>query len=314
MLLKTTSSFDGHALQTQWRQASGLAVDQWLYERPPPADLASKLRCTWQGDIGCASTLLPDECIDMHWARGSIWVTGPETRSLPFSSRRGSIAVGVRFHPGANPLGVPASELRDRRVRLDQLWGDRAVHELLERVASRADDEGRAAELEDAVRRLDVRLLRVDEIALEAAVGLRTVRPASVRELARAVGLSERQLHRRCTAAFGYGPAFLQRIIRVQRFLRLARRHPASRGLADLALAAGYADQQHLTHEVHAILGTTPTAIRTPGDVRSTQDTARPSRDHDHGRRHASRLPSPQDDLMSSSASDRVQRRTSRRM
>jgi AraC-like DNA-binding protein len=278
-----------------------LAVDQWLFERPPPADLAGQLRCAWQGDVGYATTLLPDECIDMHWAQGSIWVTGPETRSLPFSPRRGSVAVGVRFHPGFNPFGVPASELRDRHVRLEELWDARTVHELLERVACRTDDEGRVVELEHAVRRLDVCLLRVDETALEAAAGLRSVRPASVQELARAVGLSERQLHRRCTAAFGYGPAFLLRIVRVQRFLHLARCHPASRGLADLALAAGYADQQHLTHEVQAILGATPRAIRTPGDVRSLQDVARPRRD-DHGRRHPSSRPTRQDDLMSSNA------------
>jgi AraC-like DNA-binding protein len=290
------------ALPRPWRQASGLAVDRWLYERPPPADLAGRLRCTWQGDSGDATTLLPDECIDMYWTQGSIWVTGPETRSLPVSRRRRSTAVGVRFGPGVNPLGVPASELRDRRVRLDELWGDRTVHELQERMACRTDNEGRAAELEHAVRGLDVRLLRVDDIALEAAAGLRSVRPASVQELARAVGLSERQLHRRCTASFGYGPAFLLRIFRVQRFLHLARCHPASRGLADLAPAAGFADQQHLTHEVRAILGTTPAAIRTTGDVRSLQDVARPSRDDDHGWRYASSQPTRRDDLMSSNA------------
>ena len=302
VLLDSTSPVGGRVLPSRWRQASGLAVDRWLYECPPPADLAGQLRCTWQGDIGYANTLLPDECIDMYWARGSIWVTGPETRSLPFSPRRGSVAVGVRFQPGVNPLGVPARALRDRRVRLDELWGDGAVRELLDRVASRTDDEGRAVELEHAVRGLDVRSLRVDEIALEAAAGLRSVRPLPVRQLAREAGLSERQLHRRCKAAFGYGPAFLLRIFRVQRFLHLARCHPASHGLADLALAAGYADQQHLTHEVRAILGTTPTKIRTPGDVRSLQDGARSRRD-DHGRRYPSCQPTSQDNLMSSNAS-----------
>jgi AraC-like DNA-binding protein len=195
---------------------------------------------------------------------GSIWLSGPETRSWPRGYPLGTTAVGVRFHPGVNPTGVPASELRDRRVRLDELWGDRAASELVERVACRTDDEGRASELENAVRGLDVRWLRVDEIALETAAGLRSIRPASVRELARRVGLSERHLYRRCSAAFGYGPALLLRIVRVQRFLHLARRYSRSHSLADLAIAADYADQQHLTHEVQAILGTTPTAIRTP--------------------------------------------------
>jgi AraC-like DNA-binding protein len=59
-----------------------------------------------------------------------------------------------------------------------------------------------------------------------------------VRELARATGLSERQLYRRCLAAFGYGPAVLARILRLQRALQLA-----------------------LAHEVRAIMGTTPTRL-----------------------------------------------------
>lgn len=76
-----------------------------------------------------------------------------------------------------------------------------------------------------------------------------------------AIGLSERQLHRRCMAAFGYGPAVLARILRLQRALQLARSRQGPLRLAELAAAAGYFDQQHLAHEVRAIMGTTPTAL-----------------------------------------------------
>ena len=72
-----------------------------------------------------------------------------------------------------------------------------------------------------------------------------------VREIAERLGLSERQLHRRSLAAFGYGPKTLARIRRLQRALAV----PAPVGGAAVAAAAGYADQAHLTREVRALAG-----------------------------------------------------------
>ena len=152
-------------------------------------------------------------------------------------------------------------ECRDGRGRLDELWGDRDARELAERVAAHPDDRGRARELERAVRRLAARARPVDDVALEVAARLNQPRPARVLELSRAIGLSERQLHRRCTAAFGYGPCGAARILRLQRALRLARSHEGPLRLAELAAAAGYFDQQHLAHEVRAIMGTTPARL-----------------------------------------------------
>jgi AraC-like DNA-binding protein len=246
-----------------WARASGLLVDQWLLEREPPADLGRQLMCAWRGDFGEARTLLPDECVDMYWVGGSVWVSGPETRSWPSSAWPSSGAVGVRFRSGVAPslLGVAASELRDARVRLDQLWEGRAARELAERIGCRDDDDGRAAELETAVRQMATGGWSLDVVAQEVTDMLRTARTASARELARAIHLSERQLHRRCTAAFGYGPEFLLRIHRIQRFLQLARDRPGPHRLAGLAVDAGYADQPHLTREVRSIMGTTPAEL-----------------------------------------------------
>ena len=108
-----------------WARESGLLVDEWLLERQPPADLEEQLVCAWRGDVGEARTLLPDECVDMYWVNGSVWVSGPETRSWPSAAAPGTDVVGVCFRSGVAPslLGVAASELRDVRVCLDQLWG-----------------------------------------------------------------------------------------------------------------------------------------------------------------------------------------------
>ncbi|MER6878168.1 helix-turn-helix domain-containing protein, partial [Amycolatopsis sp. NPDC000673] len=58
-----------------------------------------------------------------------------------------------------------------------------------------------------------------------------------------------------------YGPATYRRILRLQRAIALA---PATATLADLAVAAGYSDQPHLTRECRALTGLTPSAYFAP--------------------------------------------------
>jgi AraC-like DNA-binding protein len=75
---------------------------------------------------------------------------------------------------------------------------------------------------------------------------------ASVATTAEAIGLSERQLHRRSLDAFGYGPKTLARVLRMVREVTLAR---ADMPFAAVAAVAGYADQAHLAREVKAQAG-----------------------------------------------------------
>ncbi len=73
-----------------------------------------------------------------------------------------------------------------------------------------------------------------------------------VARVADELGLSERQLLRRCLTAFGYGPKTLQQVLRFQRALRLAR---AGGRLVDVAVLSGYADQAHLARESRRLAG-----------------------------------------------------------
>ena len=68
----------------------------------------------------------------------------------------------------------------------------------------------------------------------------------------------------------------LARMLRLQRTLHLARSRQRPSRLADLAVAAGYFDQQHLAHEVRAIAGTTPSALLAvvPSDPYKTRRAA----------------------------------------
>ena len=242
-----------------------LIVDAWLRERAPAAHVADTLRCVWRGDLGAMRTPLPDECFDLFWVEdGSLWLSGPESSSwAPRGSPPGRAAVGVRCRPGVGPalFGVPASEVRDLRVRLDDVWPGRDVREVSGRVASQAGDLARVRELERLIGRLAANARPVDRLAVAVAAEVGRVRPAPARAIARSAGLSERQVHRRCTEAFGYGPAVLARILRLQRALRLARSGRRPSRLADLAVAAGYSDQQHLAHDMRAITGTTAAGL-----------------------------------------------------
>jgi AraC-like DNA-binding protein len=100
----------------------------------------------------------------------------------------------------------------------------------------------------------------IDPLVEAVVAELRGGQPAPVvAKLAATLGTSERQLHRRCLGAFGYGPKTLDRVLRFQRFLSMARSVPqGGGGLARLAADAGYADQAHLARECRRLGGLPP--------------------------------------------------------
>jgi methylphosphotriester-DNA--protein-cysteine methyltransferase len=97
----------------------------------------------------------------------------------------------------------------------------------------------------------------------EVARAATLLRDSSARaeDVAGDVGLSMRQLRRRCHAAAGYGPKTLQRVLRFQRFVRMLDAAAGPTDLASAAATAGYADQAHLTRECAAFSGLTPAAL-----------------------------------------------------
>jgi AraC-like DNA-binding protein len=143
-------------------------------------------------------------------------------------------------------LGVPADELTDRQVPLEEVWPAAVAR----RVAEAADP---LAALEFAV----ARRWRPPEPAMVAlAASARSGRPVGT--IADSLGLSARQLQRRCRASFGYGPKMLARVLRLQRAVELARR---GRPFAEVSVTAGYADQAHLSREVKALVGVPLSAL-----------------------------------------------------
>lgn len=227
----------------------------------------------WSGPRDPAQAVLPDGCMDLLWTGGRLLVAGPDTHAFTAAEAGHGPCTGIRFAPGTAPalLGVPAHELRDRRVPLDAVWPGAEVRRLATRIDGAADP---AAALEDIALHRAADVNPPDPLVVSVAEGLR--QGLSVADTARSVGLGARQLHRRSLAAFGYGPKTLARILRLQRALTLVR---AGTPYAEAACAAGCTDQAHLAREVRDLAGTTLGGYLAAlgGQAPAKSDTAQPS-------------------------------------
>jgi AraC-like DNA-binding protein len=231
-------------------------------ELAPPFELSDHVLCVWRlvADEERSERILPDGSLDLVYVDGRrLLVAGPDTAAASARREPGTLTVGVRFRPGAAPsvLGIAAEELRDRRVPLEEVW-DGAGTELEERVAGAQGAADRLAILVDAIARRLPDAPPPDGLVTAAAHLLHRDPRARVGDLAEEVSLSERQLRRRFHIHVGYGPKTLARVMRLQRLLALAPRHD---GLAELALACGYADQAHMTAECTRLAGLSPAAL-----------------------------------------------------
>jgi AraC-like DNA-binding protein len=205
----------------------------------------------WRQDHPEAGQVLPDGCMDLIWWGGEVVIAGPDTHAFPVGSDRTS-CVGIRFSPGTLPglLGVPAAELRDRRIPLADVL-PRDEPRLADALAGCSGSVGEAAVLERYSAALSTRSgagldPRVTTVLSMIGSG------GSVGGIADQLGCSERQLHRLSLQRFGYGPKTLDRILRLQRALRLAGTGVPA---AEVAVLAGYADQAHLVRDARRLTG-----------------------------------------------------------
>jgi AraC-like DNA-binding protein len=256
-------------LSSEWTAAPPARTGVSYRELAVPPALAPWVRCLWeltvQGDGG-SGWVVPDGFMDLVASGPALHLAGPDTRPWPVRRRPGAVAVGVRFHPGAGPalLGPPASELRDRQVAPDDLWGW-AGRELAEQVGEAATPAARLAAMVAGVAARAADAAPPDPLVASAVAWLELDPAAAGRvgALGPAVGLGERQLRRRFLDSVGYGPKTLARVLRFQRLLALLQRDPETRPtLAEAAILAGYADQAHMTAECTRLAGRSPAAVR----------------------------------------------------
>jgi AraC-like DNA-binding protein len=154
-------------------------------------------------------------------------------------------------------LGVPAPELANRLVPLEEALGNAPAIELQERLAEAKDANDRHA---IAQRLLAARLSDQPAARPEISHAVNRLRAtkgsASIETLASELGWSRRHLSARFREAVGLPPKALARLIRIE---HAAQRVRAGNPLADIAYETGYADQSHFNRDFRELVGCTPT-------------------------------------------------------
>jgi AraC-like DNA-binding protein len=202
-----------------------------------------------------------------------IQLVGARTHAATVNVRNRVLTVGVRLRVGAIPVltGWPARELTDKAAPIDGVFTPVMLADL---------ELGHDAPPQVVAREL-IRLVR----RVSSSDGIRPLIPNgrlhSVRELADWLQTAPRSLRDRMYRHAGLSPKRLLRLVRLHAALHAAWRQdsasalPRRRSWSDVAYLAGYADQAHLTREVRALLGETPSAWRARGSAVSFKTSSR---------------------------------------
>ncbi|WP_425245021.1 helix-turn-helix domain-containing protein [Streptomyces sp. NEAU-NA10] len=232
--------------------------------RPWITDMAS-VRVT--GPLRDAFTHVPDTATQVVLrveddGRRDTLVVGPRTRASYHADadRRVVSCVQLRLGPGAaRPLlGVPAMDLVGRVLPLRELPSATARQLARDLVDLEQDELAThlAATLPSPAAPSRDRLLRAAVAALSTH---RDRTSAPVKEVARELAVSERQLRNLFAEGVGVSPKHYARIHRVRHVLA----HATTAPWAELAAATGYYDQSHMTADFRTLMGVPPGAFFT---------------------------------------------------
>ncbi|WP_372669751.1 helix-turn-helix domain-containing protein [Amycolatopsis kentuckyensis] len=219
---------------------------------PAPAallvvNLGAPFRIRAGTDVGTAE--FADGCV----------VTMP-THAWEFGYPLRTRSVGVHFKPWgpASFLPMPAAELRDRPVTVEQVWGRRAVAELRDRLATAGGPHEMLTLLEEELRRRLRETAGLGLVRHTSGVIAATGGAVAIGDLSAAAGVSSTHLAQRFKELVGVTPKRLARTCRfAATVFAIDPRGPVDWG--DLACRAGYFDQAHFGHEFQAFTGLTPT-------------------------------------------------------
>ena len=195
-------------------------------ELAPPLELVPWVATFWRLRSARAVPLrvIPDGCMDI--INGD--VVGSLSTAIVADLQPGEDTFGIRLRPGAFTalFGVPASELTDLRVPLEDVVDPRPLRQVA------------------GMRRRPIH-----------SPPRRCTPPTSGR-WRRSPGTA-RHLHRRILAATGHSPKRLARIGRMQTVLAAGRGESWARTAAEF----GYHDEAHMVNDVRRLASATPHAM-----------------------------------------------------
>ena len=253
-----------------------MGSEAWFRAAPPPPELTPEVVTGWAAQSADGQRLVPDACVDLMWLGDTAFLCGQERAGWTFATPADSEAVGLRFRPGRGPavVGFHPADVLDQRVALADLLPRERRH--IARELEDADSSLSRLRIMAAHARRWLSEAPSPDPLVDCLVHELTRHSVPVSAVARSLHVSERQLLRRCRTAFGYGPATLRRILRLQRFLKLAERG-TKLDLAQLSADAGYADQQHLARDARSLAHSSPTDLLAARRHRAVSDSSTPA-------------------------------------
>ena len=240
----------------------GLIDDLYYLEGAPPyprLTLPPMPSAVLIVNLGAPFRIRADTDIEAAEYADGVVLTTP-TRAMEFGYPPGTRSVGVHFKPwGLAPfLPMPAAELCDRPVTVEQAWGGRPVAALRDRLATAAGPREMLTLLEDELMRrvcetAGLGLVRHTSSVIAAATGA-----VAIGDLSVAAGVSSTHLAQRFNEVIGITP---KRLARTYRFAATVHAiDPAGPvDWLELAARAGYYDQAHFGHDFRTFTGLTPT-------------------------------------------------------
>lgn len=215
--------------------------------------------CLWKSTSSHKSTtdpkrIIPDLCADFIVdSTGESWLVGPATTADLVTITPGATLWGIRINPPAlrSILGTEAESVQDSKIAFGDVLPSRTSRILADALCHERVDTQLLESLWPG--------LRIDAVALQGHVALTNSPNVRIHEIASDLGVSERHFRRTISASVGLSPKMIQKVQRMQNVLTLARREGAS--LSAIAAHTGYADQAHLSRDVQALTGITPTRL-----------------------------------------------------
>jgi AraC-like DNA-binding protein len=187
-------------------------------------------------------------------------VCGPHSSFFVIDTAEQDSVMGIHFRPGgAFPFfKLPADELHNLHVSLEDLWGSEAGL-LRQRLLEAATPEKKFQVLEACLMARTSRPLERHR-AVNFALGLfRNIHAApAIADVSDQIGISSRRFIQLFSSEVGLTPKLFCRVRRFQRVLEKIRTG-AEFDWVDLAASCGYFDQAHFIHDFKAFSGINPT-------------------------------------------------------
>ena len=202
------------------------------------------------------------------------FVVGNQSRSSMTGVGGHQLGVQVELTPGgALALFGAVEDLNDAVVPLDQALGGGA--RLMDRLAAMPSWEARLDLLDDDLGRRNPSRAHAGG-GMAPAPAARQQRPGRVEPLMDETGWSRRRVTERFRRQLGVSPKSYARLVRFEHASALLGEPRADRTIVDVAMAAGYYDQSHLTRDFVVLAGMTPGAFAAGAgavpEVRFVQD------------------------------------------